>query len=57
MLDTHVLLSSPLAIQIHILCAVPALILGLVALFRKSRDCWHRYAGRIWVVAMAGLAL
>lgn len=49
--------AAPLAVQIHVLFAVPALILGPVALFRKSRDGLHRWAGRVWVVAMAGLAL
>jgi uncharacterized membrane protein len=27
-----------------------------VALFRASRDIWHKVAGRIWVLAMIGLA-
>lgn len=49
--------AAPLAVQIHVLFAVPALILGPIALFRKSRDWLHRWTGRVWVVAMAGLAL
>jgi uncharacterized membrane protein len=57
MFNPEPFVSATLAIQIHILCAIPALILGPVALFRKSRDGLHRWAGRVWVLAMAGLAL
>jgi uncharacterized membrane protein len=55
-LDLSPLTAAPLAIQIHVFCAVPALILGPVALFRASRDIWHKVAGRAWVLSMIGLA-
>lgn len=57
MFNPDPLLTAPFAVQVHILCAVPALILGPVALFRKSRDGWHRWTGRLWALSMAGSAL
>ena len=55
-LDLSPLSSASLAIQIHVICAVPALVLGPVALFRASRDIWHKVAGRVWALSMIGLA-
>ena len=44
---------APLVIQVHVAAALLALVLGPVALLRRSRDRWHRLAGRVWVAAMA----
>jgi len=51
------LLDAPLIIQTHVLVAVPALMLGPVALWRRRRDGLHRGIGRIWVLSMTALAL
>lgn len=51
------LLSAPPVIQVHVICAILAVILGPLALLRRSRDRWHRWLGRAWVGAMAGTAL
>lgn len=57
MFNPEPFLAAPFAVQIHVLFAVPALILGPIALFRRSRDGLHRWSGRFWAIAMAGLAL
>lgn len=51
------ILNAPLTVQIHICAAIPALGLGPVAFLRRRRDWVHRLAGRLWVLAMAVLAL
>jgi uncharacterized membrane protein len=51
------LLDAPLTVQAHVLAAIPALLLGPVALWRRRRDALHRALGRAWVAAMAALAL
>lgn len=51
------LIDAPLAVELHILSAMPALILGPVALFRRRRDRWHKLIGRIWAASMFALAL
>ena len=50
------LIHAPLAVQCHVLCAICAIVLGPVALLRRSRDHWHRRAGYAWVIAMFGTA-
>ncbi|MEJ6392183.1 DUF2306 domain-containing protein [Gymnodinialimonas sp. 2305UL16-5] len=45
------------AIQIHLGAASLAIAIGPVALYRKRRDVWHRSLGRVWVGAMALLAI
>lgn len=50
------ILTTTLAIQVHILAALPALLLGPIALWRKRRDRVHKVVGYIWVVAMAATA-
>jgi uncharacterized membrane protein len=55
-MNLAVLAEAPLAVQIHVAAAVPALILGPVAIWRRRRDVWHRLAGRAWVLAMVILA-
>lgn len=51
------LLAAPPPIQIHAAAAIGAVLLGPVALLRRSRDIWHKVAGRLWVAAMAVTAL
>ncbi len=51
------LLDAPPAVQAHVLAALPALLLGPFALWRRRRDALHRILGRAWVAAMAALAL
>ena len=43
-------------IQLHVVAAVLAIVLGPVALARRSRDRWHRRAGYAWVLSMTTLA-
>ncbi len=51
------LLDAPVAVQIHVCAAICAVVLGPIALWRRSRDRWHRRFGYGWVVAMALTAL
>jgi uncharacterized membrane protein len=51
------ILSAPPVIQAHVALALAALVLGPPAIFRRSRDIWHRRLGQAWVAAMAGAAL
>ncbi|MBV7378714.1 DUF2306 domain-containing protein [Maritimibacter dapengensis] len=43
------LLTAPLAVQIHVIAALEALVLTPLVIFRKRRDNWHRIAGYLWV--------
>ena len=43
-------------IQLHVVAAMLAIMLGPMALARRSRDRWHKRAGYAWVLAMAVLA-
>jgi|GEM_PF-613349 len=51
------LLEASAAIQIHVCAALAAALLGTVILFRRKGTAAHRFAGRIWIVAMAVTAL
>lgn len=51
------LLQAPIHIQLHVFCAVYALLIGPVAIFRPRRDRFHRWLGYSWVVALALTAL
>lgn len=51
------LLFAPASVQIHVIGALCAIVLGPVALWRRSRDRWHRRLGYAWVIAMAVTAL
>lgn len=55
-MDFTAITEAPFIIQAHVACALPAIVLGPIALFRSRRDIWHKIAGRVWVTAMAGLA-
>lgn len=46
------LLTAPLAVQIHALAAISALVLGAVVLFRRKGTPLHKAMGRVWVVLM-----
>lgn len=48
--------NASLDIQLHLVCAIFALGLGPVAIWRKRRDRIHKISGYAWVVAMLGLA-
>jgi uncharacterized membrane protein len=47
------LLDAPVVIQLHVAAALLSVVLGPVAIFRRSRDIVHRMAGRVWVAGMA----
>lgn len=51
------LFGAPLVIQVHALCAMLALVLGAVQLFRKKGDPVHRAIGATWVALMAIVSL
>lgn len=51
------LLFAPLEVQIHAIAAVLSVVIGPMALFRRSRDIWHKRAGYAWVCTMAITAL
>jgi uncharacterized membrane protein len=51
------LLDAPSVIQLHVAAALLSVVLGPVAIFRRSRDIVHRVAGRAWVLCMAVTAL
>ena len=46
------LLEASLAIQIHVVTALAALILGAVVLWRRKGTAGHRAAGRVWMALM-----
>jgi uncharacterized membrane protein len=51
------ILNASLVIQLHVIAALCAVIVGPLVLFRRSRDAWHKRLGYVWVIAMAGTAL
>ncbi|MAC73105.1 MAG: hypothetical protein CMG96_06635 [Marinovum sp.] len=53
----ELILQAPIQIKFHIICALYALIIGPVAIFRNRRDKLHRWLGYSWVVALALTAL
>ncbi|WP_374347381.1 DUF2306 domain-containing protein [Chitinimonas sp.] len=46
----------PLSLQLHILAALPAMLIGPVVLFRRKGDMAHRWLGRAWALSMYVLA-
>ncbi|WP_439140695.1 DUF2306 domain-containing protein [Planktotalea sp.] len=56
-MDFALLLDAPFIIQCHVICAVIALGLVPVMLFRRKGDQLHKVIGRIWVVAMGLTAI
>ncbi|MEL6645340.1 MAG: DUF2306 domain-containing protein [Pseudomonadota bacterium] len=53
---TAITQSTPL-VHVHLLCALCAVLIGPVALWRQRRDRLHKICGYAFVAAMAGLAL
>lgn len=51
------ILSAPPLVQLHILAALAALLLGSWQLLLPKGGTAHRLRGRLWVALMAGLAL
>jgi len=50
------LATAPLAVQIHAVAAIGALVLGALVLFRRKGTPLHRLMGRLWVVLMLVVA-
>lgn len=46
------LLTAPLAVQIHAMTAIAAVILGGLVLFRRKGTPTHKLLGRIWAILM-----
>ncbi|WP_415920073.1 DUF2306 domain-containing protein [Tateyamaria sp. SN6-1] len=57
MMTLDPLLSASPAIQIHVVLALLALVLGPIALWRKRRDRLHKTVGYVWILAMGGAAI
>lgn len=53
----QVFYDAPLAVQIHAISAVIAIILGPFVIWRRRRDTLHRVLGYVWVTEMATVAL
>lgn len=51
------LLNMPSYLQIHVVCAIIAVVLGLFVVLRERRDRLHKVTGYIWAVSMATLAV
>ena len=51
------IVTAPLIVQLHILAALAALLLGSWQLLWPKGGTSHRLRGRIWVALMAALAL
>ncbi len=48
--------TAPLMVQIHLICALLAICLGPINIWRRRHDRLHRIFGGVWMVAMFGLA-
>lgn len=48
---------ASLIVQLHILFAIPSLIVGPFAIFRQQRDVWHKWSGYVWIIAIVGLSM
>lgn len=56
-MDASALTQSTLAIQLHVFCAVLALIVGTLMLFWKKGTPLHKALGRSWIGLMLVVAL
>ncbi len=56
-MSVHPFLTLPIIIQVHMIAALLALIIGAFVLFQKQRGRLHRVLGYLWVTAMAMLAI
>jgi uncharacterized membrane protein len=55
-MDIQAVLTEGQVLFLHVAAAALGVMLGPVALFRRSRDLWHRVAGMVWVAAMVVVA-
>lgn len=53
----ELIMSAPGVVQFHLGSAIVAVGLGPVALYRSSRDRWHKLTGYVWAGAMLALAV
>jgi uncharacterized membrane protein len=51
------LFAAPLAVQVHALCALAAIVLGAVQLAAPKGSGWHRAMGWTWVALMTATAV
>ena len=51
------LISASGAVQLHVACALAALVLGMLQLSRQKGDAAHRIGGYGWVLAMLVVAI
>lgn len=51
------ILAAPPVIQLHIISALVAVVIGPLVLLRRSRDIWHKGLGYAWTMAMGMTAL
>ena len=56
-MDLAPILHNPWHVQLHVLTAVLAFVVGPFAMMRRSRDIWHKVFGYTWVTAMLITAL
>jgi len=50
-------LEASLILQIHMIAAVPAIVIGPMVLFRRRVDAVHKKLGYVWLTAMMTLAI
>lgn len=48
---------AELAVQIHIVCGLVAMVTGLAIFARRKGSRWHVLTGRVWFIAMALVAV
>jgi uncharacterized membrane protein len=53
----HPFLEATLILQIHMIAAVPAIVVGPFVLFRRRVDAWHKRLGYVWLTSMMILAV
>ncbi|MEO1640161.1 MAG: DUF2306 domain-containing protein [Pseudomonadota bacterium] len=51
------ILSAPPQVHLHLVAAVAAILIGPMALYRRSRDIWHKVSGYLWITAMLTTAI
>jgi uncharacterized membrane protein len=56
-MDATALAQSSLFIQIHVACAILALVVGTLMLFWKKGTRLHKGLGRLWIGLMLGVSL
>ncbi len=56
-MDATALTHAPLPIQLHVACAVLALVIGTAMLFWRKGTPLHKALGRIWIGLMLGVSL